>query len=85
MKLHPTDEDLSVGTPDCAMDGAQGFGTTRSGRGLSEIQQGPRETVGLVALWGGELDTGDVDFKAAVFGVRIFADAVGDVDEGAFC
>ena len=52
---------------------------------MVEIEQGPRETVGLVASEGGKLDAGDVYFKAAVFGVRVFADAVGDVDEGAFC
>ncbi len=36
MKLHPTDEDLSVGTPGCAMDGAQ-F------RILAEIENNPGE------------------------------------------
>ena len=49
----------------------------------SRNQQGPRAIVGLAALCGGRLDAGDLDFEAAVFGVVVFADAVGDVDVAA--
>ena len=50
---------------------------------LLRNEQGPRYAVGLVVSGGCELDAGDFRFEAAVVGVVVFADAVGDVDEAA--